>query len=274
MPNLPAKANFTGASVTEGGFRTNFDDMIDYLNSVIGGTDSSVQVFSGTDASRPATTAGGWLRYNSTNHVMDVSIGATAAWNKLVHSSIDATWKWFLEVGQTSGLMISNASGTDCKIGVDSTGGFVELGVDTDEAYINSEGTRPFRIQIGGTPVFKMTSAGDLTVTNNLIGNGSVTISDKRLKKNIKPIDNALNVVRKLNGYTFTKKRNSEDSAGVIAQEVLNAFPDAVKTFRADDKRDYLAVDYNALIGPLIESIKELDQKVKELEALNNDNSK
>lgn len=268
MPNLPAKTAFTDDATTEGGFRTSFDSMIDYMSSVLGGTDNSIQVYSGTDASKPSATAGGWIRYNSTNKVMNFSIDTT--WHKFVHSTIDATWKWFLEVGQTSGLMVSNASGTDCKMSVDSTGGFVELGVDSDEAYINSEGTRPFRIQIGGTPVFKMVSTGDLTVTNNVIANGSVTISDKRLKRHIKPIEKATNIIKKLNGYTFEKKRTGEKSGGVIAQEVLNAYPEAIRIYK-EGETDYLAVEYSALVGPLIESIKELDLRIQELEKRNDD---
>ena len=49
---------------------------------------------------------------------------------------------------------------------------------------------------------------------------------------------------------------------GVIAQDVRAVFPDAV----SEDENGYLMVDYSALVAALIESVKELADRVEELE--------
>ena len=97
----------------------------------------------------------------------------------------------------------------------------------------------------------------------NLSCTGNITAySDARLKKNIKVIENALEKVKELNGYTF--ERTDIDvgrQTGVIAQEVMNVLPEAVAT-TYDGK---YTVAYGNMIGLLIESIKELNCQVTSL---------
>jgi hypothetical protein len=83
--------------------------------------------------------------------------------------------------------------------------------------------------------------------------------SDVRLKKNIVTIENALDRVCQLRGVSFEYRSNGDKSYGVIAQELQPVFPDAVVEMGAGlDKEDYLGAQYTALVGPLIEAIKEL----------------
>jgi hypothetical protein len=79
--------------------------------------------------------------------------------------------------------------------------------------------------------------------------------SDRRLKTEIKPIENALEKVKKLSGYTFMK--NSRQSTGVIAQEVLEVLPEAVH----GSEETMYSVAYGNMIGLLIEAIKELSER-------------
>jgi len=90
--------------------------------------------------------------------------------------------------------------------------------------------------------------------------------SDKRFKDNLETIENPINKINKLNGYTFDWN-NKQDvykgkDYGVVAQEVEKIMPELVDT-RFDG---YKAVKYEKLIPLLIESIKELEARVKELE--------
>lgn len=92
--------------------------------------------------------------------------------------------------------------------------------------------------------------------------------SDKRLKDNIKPIENALEKVNAINGVTFewnekSHKAPGKKDVGVVAQEIEAVFPELVET-RANG---YKAVDYQKLTAVLIESVKELAAKVEALEA-------
>ena len=92
--------------------------------------------------------------------------------------------------------------------------------------------------------------------------------SDKRLKDNIKPIENALDKVNAISGVTFewndkSHKTTGKKDVGVVAQQVEEVFPEIVET----RTNGYKAVDYQKLTAVLIESVKELTAKVEALEA-------
>jgi prepilin-type N-terminal cleavage/methylation domain-containing protein len=101
-------------------------------------------------------------------------------------------------------------------------------------------------------------------------GNTSCT-SDERLKKDIIPVDNALDKLLKVNGVYFkwNEKSPSADKEtqrmGVIAQNVQSVFPEAVE--KDNDETGYLSVNMSALIAPLIESVRELKNRNDALQA-------
>ena len=110
------------------------------------------------------------------------------------------------------------------------------------------------------------------TVAGELRATGDITAfysSDVRLKENIQPIENALLKVESISGNTYDWKVGFETihshtghDIGVIAQEIQKILPQAV----AERENGYLGVNYEKIIPLLIESIKELSAKVKELE--------
>jgi len=83
--------------------------------------------------------------------------------------------------------------------------------------------------------------------------------SDIDLKKDIKTLQNSLSVISQLRGVNFAWKSNDKQSIGVIAQELEEVLPQLVST--SDNK----SVNYNGLIGVLIEAVKELSAEVEEL---------
>lgn len=89
--------------------------------------------------------------------------------------------------------------------------------------------------------------------------------SDARLKDNIVTIDNALEKVEALRG-TYFNMRTEPDTrkVGLIAQEVMEVIPEAVSV--NSDENETLSVAYPNLVGVLVEAIKELSEKVKNLE--------
>ena len=112
---------------------------------------------------------------------------------------------------------------------------------------------------------------GNFLLTGAFTATGDITAfgtSDKRLKTNISVIDNALDKINKISGYTFNWNELAEDKdqtlreAGVLAQEVEEVLPE-VTTTREDG---YKAVRYEKLVPLLIEAIKELSEKVERLE--------
>ena len=83
--------------------------------------------------------------------------------------------------------------------------------------------------------------------------------SDKNLKYNIETVGNALDTVNSLRGVSFNWKEDDRKSYGVIAQELAEVLPDLVSY------GEIKTVNYNGLIGVLIEAVKELKAEVEEL---------
>ena len=120
------------------------------------------------------------------------------------------------------------------------------------------------------TERMRLETNGDLHADGDVIAY-STTISDKRLKEDIKPIENALDKVSQLNGCTFTYTEDGKQSAGLIAQDVEKVLPSAVSEkelpLKIDDGIAYKTVQYDQTIGLLVEAVKELTARVEELEA-------
>ncbi|KXP84375.1 hypothetical protein AUP78_13035 [Escherichia coli] len=108
--------------------------------------------------------------------------------------------------------------------------------------------------------------------------------SDRDLKDNIKIISDATEAIRKMNGYTYTLKENGLPYAGVIAQEVMEAIPEAIGSFtkygeelagptqsghELREETRFLSVDYAAVTGLLVQVARETDNRVTELEEEN-----
>lgn len=94
--------------------------------------------------------------------------------------------------------------------------------------------------------------------------------SDRRLKENIKPIDNALERVLKLNGVSFNMIGQEKTKIGVIAQDTEEYLPEVVYDNESGNK----SVTYGNITAILIEAIKEqqaqIDLLKSEVEALKN----
>ena len=89
------------------------------------------------------------------------------------------------------------------------------------------------------------------------------SISDETSKTDIQKIVNALSKISALGGYTYMLIDGNEPSAGLIAQEVQKVLPEAVK-YNSDT--GLLSLNYNAVLGLVVESINELEQRVTGLE--------
>jgi len=101
------------------------------------------------------------------------------------------------------------------------------------------------------TPGYDLDVAGDIYSTGNI-----TAYSDKRAKENIEKIENALDKVCTLGGYTYTMK--GQKYTGLIAQEVLEVLPEAVT---GSEETNY-ALAYGNMMGLIVEAIKELKQKI------------
>ena len=86
--------------------------------------------------------------------------------------------------------------------------------------------------------------------------------SDIRYKTNIATVLDAVDKVKNLRGVTFNWIETGSKSMGVIAQEVEEIIPEVVV---GEDKK---SVNYSAIIGLLIEAIKEQQREMEEIKNL------
>ncbi|WP_258144469.1 pyocin knob domain-containing S74 family peptidase, partial [Escherichia coli] len=136
------------------------------------------------------------------------------------------------EVNSTADLVIRKQTGTGNRFALLNSGNS-ELPVGIR---VWGSSTRQNVFEVGTSAAY-LFYAQKTTDGQNLTVNGSVNCttlnqsSDRRLKENIEIIDNATDAIRKINGYTYTLKENGAHCAGVIAQEVEEAIPEAVGSF-------------------------------------------
>lgn len=103
--------------------------------------------------------------------------------------------------------------------------------------------------------------SGSLYVSGSTFSISYDTLSDRNQKDNIILIQDALTLVNKLEGVRFTWKGTQQPSLGLIAQDVAEVIPDLVT------QNDFGNVmNYNGVIGVLVEAVKSLTRRVEELE--------
>lgn len=128
-------------------------------------------------------------------------------------------------------------------------------------------------INAGGIPdtriVSRLDSDGNLKIRGSLITNETFETSDIRKKKDIEPLEDALYNLEQIKGVRFKWRDSDEPSIGVIAQDLQTIYPELTREVENLDGEEQLTVNYNGLIGVLIEAIKELSTRVKELERQN-----
>lgn len=103
-------------------------------------------------------------------------------------------------------------------------------------------------------------------------GNGSFNDvyirSDRRSKRNIRKIERALDKLERIEGvlYEIQVYDRYEQSGGLIAQDVQKVQPELVTVDHNDQSgQARLRLNYNGVIGMLVEAVKELREEVREL---------
>lgn len=175
--------------------------------------------------------------------------------------------------GTTSSVTISDAVLSTEQV-QDIIGGMVSSNTETGIGVTYNDST--------GKLDFSVTAAGVVTAGSNLSYSGSTlnvassptfsgtvtagdfnSTSDERLKTNVETIADAGSKVAALRGVNFDWKESGAKTMGVIAQEVEAVIPEVVAT----DDEGMKSVNYQAMVGLLIEAVKELQAKVDAHEA-------
>ena len=189
------------------------------------------------------------------------------------------------EVNSTVDLTLTKQSGTGNRFVLQNSGN-AELPFSVR---VWGSSTRQNVFEVGTSAAYlfyaQKTSAGQLFDVNGAINCTTLNqSSDRDLKDDILVISDATKAIRKMNGYTYTLKENGMPYAGVIAQEVMEAIPEAVGSFthygeelqgptvdgnELREETRYLNVDYAAVTGLLVQVARETDDRVTALEEEN-----
>ena len=136
--------------------------------------------------------------------------------------------------------------------------------------------TTHVRVLSGGDVGIGVSPSYKLDVNGNIHGTGFPTSSDVRFKKNITPLQNSLEKIKKLQGvkYEWNEFVNSRRDGyklnipiiGLIAQDVEQVVPEIVDHWKlSEDCQDARSIDYPRLIPLLIEAMKEQQNQIEEL---------
>lgn len=189
------------------------------------------------------------------------------------------------EVNSTVDLALTKQTGTGNRFVLQNLGN-TELSFAVK---VWGSGDRQNVFEVGTSAAYlfyaQKTSSGQLFDVNGAINCTTLNqLSDRELKDNIQIISDATEAIRKMNGYTYTLKENGLPYAGVIAQEAMEAIPEAVGSFthygkelqgptvdgnELREETRYLNVDYAAVTGLLIQVARETDDRVTALEEEN-----
>jgi|LakMenEpi03Aug12_release.lakeMendotaPanAssembly.Ray.scaffolds.fasta_scaffold00038_40 hypothetical protein len=152
----------------------------------------------------------------------------------------------------------SNVAGT----GVTVSGATGAVTISIGQAVATSDNVRFNSLGIG---MAATGTAGRIDAANDIVAFSS---SDIRFKENIKPIENAIDKIRKISGNTYDWKEENKvehgyegNDVGVIAQEIEAVLPQLVQTRESGFK----AVKYDKLVALLIEGIKEQQLQIEQL---------
>ena len=157
-------------------------------------------------------------------------------------------------------------SGTSFSLEPDLRGNASLIGYGNSDYIQFNQYTTDFRFS--GNIEFQMQSDGDFHADGDIVAFSTSTASDAKLKTNIKTVEHALDKVCALDGVTFDWIKDGKESAGVIAQNVEEVLPRAVKEVKDLNSDDtHKSVEYNQLSALFIEAIKELREENKLLRA-------
>lgn len=277
--SLKNNGNLLIGTTTDNGSRLQVSGSATFSSSVkINQTASEIQQIINSNAATKAS-------------VTQYQVGNSSGW-EVGMGSVNESYSYIFSYGtfgtSTAKLTLTNAG----NMTLGGTTGSLRLGTNTSDfatllysggaTYLRNDwaSTNAFLDLLANSVGFRVQGTGNATLTGTL----TQGVSDKRFKKNIEIIPNALEKINLINGYTFEYDLENEDltyipkegrDIGVIAQEIEQIIPEAVSLAPIDRNEDnesksgknYLTVNYEKIIPLLIQSIKEQQAQIQELKA-------
>ena len=222
----------------------------DYVSSLVAGTNITLSNNSGEGAT---PTIG-----LTNNTISGIALGSNLATLTIGTGLSGTSYNGSGAVTIANTGVTSNVAGT----GVTVSGATGAVTISIGQAVATSDNVRFNSLGIG---MAASATAGRIDATNDIVAFSS---SDIRFKENIKPIENAIDKIRKISGNTYDWKEENKiehgyegNDVGVIAQEIEAVLPQLVQTRESG----YKAVKYDKLVALLIEGIKEQQLQIEQL---------
>lgn len=152
-----------------------------------------------------------------------------------------------VQIPYSSGISVYRSDGNSAKVGRTS-GSEIYLAENITKSYIQSP------LHVNGN----LTVSGVVNATGDVIG-----MSDRRIKKDFRSIENPWDIVNRLNGCYYRLKQDNSRHIGLIAQDVEEVIPEAVYQ---DNKTGYKGIAYGNLGGLYVELFKDIDKRLRNLE--------
>tara|TARA_B100001287_G_scaffold275769_1_gene284357 strand:+ start:2230 stop:3543 length:1314 start_codon:yes stop_codon:yes gene_type:complete len=246
------------------------------------GTDTvDIQSALGHNYLKSTISAGTQIYYDNSEKFATVSGGIKVTGdieNASGNMRIDVAGKLFLESddgridcedGGHTYYRIENNSGSGARLKAMATSSSLYLhthdgsGTDRIRYVVGSGGNHDWR-DVSGNTRAELSASGDLVTAGNITAYGSP--SDIVLKENVSVIDNAMEKVTQLKGITYDLKSDGNRLTGLVAQDLEKVLPEAVYTAQNLEGEEHLAIRYGNTVGLLVEAIKELEARIKDLE--------
>jgi hypothetical protein len=209
--------------------------------AIIGGNINSTQIIFGSSNMSVVSSGGNIVGNVAGTTVQTISPGLVSITGDLTVSG-NATLS-----GNILGDSISNGTTS------------IQIQTPSGNANISVSGTG--NVAVFGSAGLYIT--GNISATGDVIAQNVNSLSDATLKTNVTAIENAEQVIDALTGVGYDWINGSGHAYGLIAQDVEEVLPEAVKT----DENGIKSVNYSMVIPFLIETVKELRQDIAEIKA-------
>jgi hypothetical protein len=162
----------------------------------------------------------------------------------------------------SSGVLLLKKTSTSVNV----AGGYIDGG-EAIMTIADAGNTYLVRSTNSSSYTFYVSGAG----TVNAVTTSISSLSDERLKENIKDIDTGLSEIIALKPRNFDWKEgegsNEKNVTGFIAQEVETVLPNLIGDFKHDDLDDAKSVKMGDMIPTLVKAIQEQQTQIEELKA-------
>lgn len=224
----------------------------------------AIRIPRGNILERPNTTGGesyhaGYIRYNTENSQFE-GYGPGDSWGSL---------GGVVNVLQNTKITAANPNADSQNNELLFFTSDASAGAPIQRMIIQPDGS--VGIGTNYVPSYDVDINGNVRITLQCEATSFNATSDGRLKENIQPIYDSLSRVIQLNGVDFSWSNdvNKQKHAGLIAQDVEKVIPEVVSTSTCEEIGGIglKSIEYNGIIPYLIESIKTLNDRVKDLES-------